>query len=126
MERTTQNIEGIPPAIGPYSHGVFASGRLFFTSGQLGLTADGNFAGDDVETQTRQACTNLRTLLESAGMSFGNVVKTTIFLKDMNDFPVVNKVYAEFVGDDPPARSTVEVARLPKDGLVEIEAIAVG
>ncbi len=124
MERDTHNTEGIPAAIGPYSHAAFA-GDLFFTSGQLGLLPDGTFAGEDVESQTRQACTNLKMLLEYAGLSLQNVVKTTIFLKDMNDFPVVNKIYAEFVGDDPPARSTVEVSRLPKDALVEIEMIAV-
>jgi 2-iminobutanoate/2-iminopropanoate deaminase len=123
MERKTHNSEGIPAAIGPYSHAAFA-GNLFFTSGQLGLLPDGSFAGEDVETQTRQACKNLQLLLQSAGLSFQNVVKSTIFLKNMDDFPIVNKVYGEFVGDDPPARSTVEVARLPKDGLVEIEIIA--
>lgn len=125
MERTIHNSDKLPPALGPYSHSVIAAGKLLFTSGMLGMDTNGNFVGDDVESQTRQACENLKQLLASAGLTFQNVVKTTIFLKDMNDFPKVNPIYGEYAGDAPPARSTVEVSRLPKDALVEIELVAV-
>ncbi|MBR3503083.1 MAG: RidA family protein [Clostridia bacterium] len=115
-----------PAAIGPYSQGI-AAGGMVFTSGQLGLDpATGDFAPGGIEAQTRQSLTNVKAVLEAAGADLGKVVKTTVFLKDMNDFAAMNKVYAEFFGEGGcPARSAVEVARLPKGGLVEIEAIAV-
>lgn len=115
-----------PSAIGPYSQGIAIDG-LVFTSGQLGLDpATGEFAPGGVEGQTRQSLANVKAVLEAAGSGMDKVVKTTVFLKDMNDFAAMNKVYAEFFSEGGcPARSAVQVARLPKDGLVEIEAIAV-
>lgn len=113
-----------PAPIGPYSQAVSWNG-LLFTAGQVALLPDGSFAGGDAGEQTRQALHNLATILEAGGSSLAGVLKTTIFLQDMNDFGAVNAVYAEFFGESAPARSTVQVARLPKDALVEIEAIAV-
>ena len=114
-----------PSAIGPYSQGI-ATDELVFTSGQLGLDpATGDFAPGGIEAQTRQSLANVKAVLEAAGCGLDKVVKTTVFLKDMNDFAAMNKVYAEFFGEGGcPARSAVQVARLPKDGLVEIEAVA--
>jgi 2-iminobutanoate/2-iminopropanoate deaminase len=124
MTRTTVSTPQAPAAIGPYSQAVSAGGFLF-CSGQLGLDpATGEFAGPDVETQAERALTNLRNVLDAAGCTFEDVVKTTIFLADMADFATVNSVYGRFVSDPPPARSTVEVAALPKGGRVEIEATA--
>ena len=115
-----------PSAIGPYSQGIAIDG-LVFTSGQLGLDPQtGDFAPGGVAAQTRQSLLNVKAVLEAAGSGLDRVVKTTVFLSDMNDFAEMNRVYAEFFGEGGcPARSAVEVARLPKDGLVEIEAIAV-
>ena len=116
--------EKAPKAIGPYSQGVKA-GCLFFISGQLGLIPEsGEFIQGGVEEQTKQSLINLKNILESQGYELEDVVKTTVFLKDMRDFPKMNAIYAEFFKLEPPARSTVEVADLPKGGLVEIEAIA--
>jgi 2-iminobutanoate/2-iminopropanoate deaminase len=115
--------EQAPHPIGPYSQAM-RFGDFIFTAGQIGLVPDGNLV-DGVAAQTRQALLNLRAVLQSGGASTDDVVKTTLFLRDMNDFAVVNQVYAEFFGDCAPARSTVEVARLPKDALFEIEAIAI-
>ena len=114
-----------PSAIGPYSQGI-ATDTLVFTSGQLGLDpATGDFAPGGIEAQTRQSLANVKAVLEAAGSGLDMVIKTTVFLKDMNDFAAMNKVYAEFFGEGGcPARSAVQVARLPKDGLVEIEAVA--
>jgi len=117
------NSENAPKALGPYSQGIKA-GCLIFLSGQLGLDPKTNdFAAGGVAEQTCQALTNLKHVIESGGSSMENVVKTTVFLKDMNDFQAMNAVYGEFFKSDPPARSTVQVAALPKNGLVEIEAI---
>jgi len=117
------NTENAPKALGPYSQGIKA-GCLIFLSGQLGLDPKTNdFAEGGVAEQTRQALTNLKHVIESGGSSLENVVKTTVFLKDMNDFQAMNAIYGEFFKTDPPARSTVQVAALPKNGLVEIEAI---
>jgi len=99
---------------------------MLFISGQIGMGADGAMAGDTVEAQARQVCANLLAVLEAAGMTARNLARTTIYLKDLNDFDAVNRVYGEMVGDEPPARSTIQVSRLPKDALVEIDAIAVG
>jgi 2-iminobutanoate/2-iminopropanoate deaminase len=123
--KTAINTAKAPAAVGPYSQAV-KTGNLVFTAGQLGLDpATGEFAGDDVAAQTRQAMENLRAILEAAGTSLDQIVKTTIFVADLADFQTVNAVYAEFFEHAPPARSTVEVAALPLGGLVEIEVIAV-
>lgn len=114
-----------PAAIGPYSQGVDGGG-IVITSGQLPIDpATGAFAEGGIAGQTRQSLENVRAILAQAGLGMENVVKTTVFLKDMNDFAAMNEVYAGFFPAEPPARSAVEVARLPKDALVEIEAIAV-
>jgi len=109
---------------GPYSPAVQA-GNLLFVSGQIPLTADGSIAGEDVTTQARQVFANLRTVLAQAEAGLAHVVKTTVFLKDLGDFADMNAVYAEAFGEHRPARSTVQVAKLPRDVRVEIEAIAV-
>lgn len=116
--------ENAPKAIGPYSVGVKA-GKMVFTAGQLGIDpGTGEFVTGGIEAQTRKALENVAAVLEAAGTSLDNVVKTTVFLKDMNDFGAMNGIYGEFFTGDFPARSAVQAARLPKDGLVEIEAIA--
>lgn len=117
-----------PAAIGPYvqARKVTLTGQLLFTSGQIALDpATGELVGgDDVAAQTRVCLANLDAILKEAGGSAAHVVKTTVFIKNMNDFGVINEIYASYFGDHKPARSCVEVARLPKDVLVEIEAIA--
>ena len=124
MPRSAISTPHAPGAIGPYSQAIRTDGYLF-CSGQLGLDpATGEFVAGDVGAQAEQALRNLTAVLEVAGLSFADVVKTTIFLADMADFATVNGVYARFVTDPPPARSTVAVAALPKSGRVEIEAIA--
>lgn len=110
-------------AIGPYSQGVI-SGDMFYSSGQIPLKADGELAQGGIAEQTHQVFTNLQAVLEEAGSSLQHVIKTTVFIKDMNDFAELNSIYASYFGDHKPARSTVEVARLPKDVKVEIEVIA--
>lgn len=109
---------------GPYSPAVHA-GKLLFVSGQIPLAADGSVAGEDIAAQTRQVFDNLKALLAQAETGLANVVKTTVFLKDLEDFAGMNAIYAQEFGDHRPARSTVQVARLPRDVRVEIEAIAV-
>ena len=111
------------PAVGPYSPAVGA-GDFVFISGQIPLDPDGKIVGYTPKDQTRKALENLGATLEAAGLTFANVVKTTIFIKDMDEFGAINDVYGEFFAEPYPARSTVEVARLPKDLHVEIEAIA--
>jgi 2-iminobutanoate/2-iminopropanoate deaminase len=124
MPRTAISTAQAPAAIGPYSQAICADGYLF-CSGQLGLDpATGDFVAGDVGAQAEQALRNLGAVLEAAGLTFEDVVKTTIFLADMADFAAVNGVYGRFVTDPPPARSTVAVAALPKGGRVEIEATA--
>ena len=113
-----------PQAIGPYSQAI-SFDNLVFCSGQIPLRPDGTLEQGDVATQTRQVLTNLKAVLTAAGSSLEDVVKTTVFLVDMGDFAAMNGVYAEFFREAPPARSTVQVARLPRDVRVEIEAIAV-
>jgi 2-iminobutanoate/2-iminopropanoate deaminase len=116
--------EKAPKAIGPYSVAV-RTGNLVFTSGQLGLDpATGVIVPGGIEAETRQALTNLQHVLADSGSGMERVLKTTVFLKDMADFPKMNAIYAEFFPENPPARSTVQVAALPKSGLVEIEAVA--
>lgn len=117
--------EKAPKAVGPYSLGI-QTGKFVFLSGQLGLNAEtGEFIAGDVSSQTKQALENLKYILESAGLTLENVVKTTVFLKDMTTFSEMNAVYAQYFSNEPPARSTIEVAALPKNGLVEIDAIAI-
>jgi 2-iminobutanoate/2-iminopropanoate deaminase len=115
-----------PGAIGPYSQAV-AADPFIFTSGQLPIDpATGKFAGMSIEEQTRQSLENISAVLRAAGLSMDAIVKTTVFLSDMENFAAMNKIYAEFFSEGSyPARSAVEVARLPKDALVEIEAVAV-
>ena len=116
---------GAPKAIGPYSQAVKA-GRFLFLSGQLPLDPEtGNISGDGIKTQTRQAIENIKSILASAGASLSDVVKTTVFLKDIGHFPEMNQVYQQYFATDAPARSCVEVSRLPKDVLIEIESIAI-
>jgi len=113
-----------PAAIGPYSQAVRA-GDLLFVSGQISLDPEtGAIVGDTPTEQLRRAMQSMQAILASAGLGFSNVVKTTIYLKDMNDFAEVNEVYGQYFPSDPPARATVEVSRLPKDVLVEVDAIA--
>lgn len=114
-----------PAPIGPYSQGIKASGSFLFLSGQIALGMDGEMHGNNAAEQTVQVLANISALLSAANCSPDNVVKTTIYLKDMNDFASVNAVYGEFFRKSKPARSTVEVARLPKDALVEIEVVAI-
>lgn len=116
--------ENAPGAIGPYSQAVRA-GNMVFCSGQIPIDpATGEFVSDDVAGQTEQVLKNLSAVLEAAGTNLNNVVKTTVFLADMNDFPVMNEVYSRFFSENKPARATVQAARLPKDARVEIECIA--
>jgi len=124
MKQVVQT-DNAPKPIGPYSQAIIAQGKFIFISGQIPLTPDGNLAGDDIQTQTRQAILNIKAILESLGASLKNVVKTTVLLKDLNHFSEMNKVYEEFFGDINPARAAFQVARLPKDVLIEIDAIAV-
>lgn len=113
-----------PAAIGPYSQAVVV-GDMIFTSGMIPIIPEtGELETGDIKTQARQAIKNLITLLEESGSNAASVIKTTVFIKNMNDFAAVNEVYAEFFTDNYPARSCVEVARLPKDVLIEIEAVA--
>jgi 2-iminobutanoate/2-iminopropanoate deaminase len=124
MERKVVSTADAPQAIGPYSQAI-AIGDLVFCSGQIPLTPQGIVVEGDITTQTRQVLTNLKYVLASASSSLGQVVKTTVFLADLGEFKAMNDVYTEFFPDAPPARSTVQVARLPRDVRVEIEAIAV-
>ncbi|MEZ0118087.1 UNVERIFIED_ORG: 2-iminobutanoate/2-iminopropanoate deaminase [Heyndrickxia coagulans] len=112
-----------PAAIGPYAQGVVA-GNLFFSSGQIPLRPDGTLVEGSIEAQARQVMENLKAVLEEAGASFDTVVKTTVFIQNMDDFAKINDVYGSYFTDHKPARSCVEVARLPKNAGVEIEVIA--
>ena len=125
MQKTVIASEKAPKAIGPYSVAIRA-GELVFTSGQLGLDPhSGNLVQGGIEAETRQVLTNLRHVLLDSGSDLAAVIKTTVFLKDMADFPKMNAVYAEFFPENPPARSTVQVAALPKGGAIEIEVVAI-
>lgn len=112
-----------PAAIGPYSQAI-VSGNMLYTSGQIPINPATGEIPEGVEAQARQALTNVKNLIEASGASIDNVVKTSVFIKDMNDFAEINEIYAEFFTEPYPARSCVEVARLPKDVLLEIETIA--
>ena len=111
-----------PAAIGPYSQAI-VSGNMLYASGQIPINPATGEIPEGVEAQARQALTNVKNLIEAAGGSIDNVVKTSVFIKDMNDFAKINEIYAEFFTEPYPARSCVEVARLPKDVLLEIETI---
>ncbi|WP_042479091.1 RidA family protein [Bacillus ndiopicus] len=112
-----------PAAIGPYAQGMIVN-NMFYSSGQIPLTASGELVDGDIVDQTNQVFENLKAVLAEAGSSLNQVVKTTVFIKDMNEFAALNEVYASHFGEHKPARSTVEVARLPRDVKVEIEVIA--
>ncbi|MTV50686.1 reactive intermediate/imine deaminase [Heliobacillus mobilis] len=112
-----------PKAIGPYSQGV-KMGNLIFTSGQLPIDPKTGIMAEDIREATQQSLDNVKAILEAAGASLSNVVKTTVFLRDMNDFTAMNEVYATYFPSNPPSRSAVQVARLPKDAVIEIEAVA--
>ena len=124
MSKSTIQTAKAPAAIGPYSQAIRVNGFIY-TSGQLGLNPDTGELVEGVQEQTHQALKNLQAILQEEGLDLNHIVKTTVFLNDMNDFTAVNEVYATYFSGSFPARSAVEVARLPKDGLVEIEAIAV-
>lgn len=112
-----------PAAIGPYSQAIKANGFLFI-SGQIPLTPNGELAGDDIKAQTKQVLKNLKSILKEADLSLKDTVKTTIFLKNMDDFSIVNEIYEQAFKEHKPARSTIEISKLPKDVLIEIELIA--
>lgn len=114
---------GAPSAIGPYSQGI-DTGSLVFVAGQIGREAQSGDLADGVEAQTREACKNIAAILDAAGLTWADVVKTTCFLADIADFDAFNGVYKTFVGDPPPARSTFAVKDLPRGARVEVEAIA--
>lgn len=122
MKKIVQT-EFAPQPIGPYSQGIVAEGKFLFVSGQIPLKPDGTLAGDDIVSQTRQSILNIKAIVESVGATLDNVVKTTVLLSDMNNFAAMNEVYNEFFGKSKPARAAYQVARLPKDVLIEIEAI---
>ena len=125
MANQVIHTENAPAAIGPYSQAVKA-GNLLFVSGQVPFVPETmEIVEGDVKAQTAQSLKNLQAILKEAGADFSNVVKTTVFIKDMNEFALINEVYAEYFGENKPARACVEVARLPKDVKVEIELIAV-
>ncbi|HLG81879.1 MAG TPA: RidA family protein [Bradyrhizobium sp.] len=121
--KTVVKTGNAAPAAGPYSQAI-GTDALVFASGQLPIDPASGEMPNGIEAQTRQSLANLAAVLEAGGASLGTVVKTTVFLKNMSDFAVMNGIYAEHFKEAPPARSTIEVARLPKDALVEIEAIA--
>jgi 2-iminobutanoate/2-iminopropanoate deaminase len=117
------STENAPSAIGPYSQAI-KTGNMVFVSGQIPIDpATGSFVSDEIAEQTEQVLKNLSAVLEAAGSSLNNVVKTTVFLADMNDFAVMNEIYAKYFSENKPARATVQAARLPRDARVEIEAI---
>lgn len=125
MLREAISTNKAPAAIGPYSQAVRATGNFLFLSGQVALDADGKFVGGAVADQTKQAMENVGNVLAEAGLTYENIVKTTIFLSSMDHFVAVNEVYGSYFSSKPPARSTVAVAGLPKGADVEIETIAV-
>jgi 2-iminobutanoate/2-iminopropanoate deaminase len=123
MSNRIVQSKNAPAAIGPYSQAITA-GNLLFTSGQLGLNPETGVLPEGIEEQTKQSLKNVQAILEEAGFQKTDVIKTVVFLKNMSDFSAVNEIYAGFFGDHKPARSCVEVAQLPKGGLVEIEVVA--
>ena len=125
MEKLIISTNNAPAAIGPYSQAVKV-GNLLYTSGQLAINpTTGELINDDIKKATTQSLDNVKAILEEAGTSLDKVVKTLVFLKDMNDFAAMNEVYAQYFSTNPPARSCVQAGKLPKDALVEIEVIAI-
>jgi 2-iminobutanoate/2-iminopropanoate deaminase len=112
-----------PAAIGPYSQGMVVN-NVFYSSGQIPLTASGEMVSAEIEAQTHQVFANVKAVLEAANATFETVIKTTLFIKNMDDFPIINGIYETYFSNHKPARSCVEVARLPKDALIEMEVIA--
>lgn len=125
MTREPLSTNAAPGAIGPYSQAIKASGNFLFCSGQIPLTPDGQLVTGDVAEQTKQVMKNIEGVLTAAGLDFGNIVKTTIYLSSMSHFVTVNEIYGAYFNDEPPARSTVAVAGLPRNVDVEIEVLAV-
>ena len=126
MTREIISTPNAPAAIGPYSQGIKFSGTLVYTAGQLSIDpTTGELKGTTASEQTEQVLKNISAILEAAGTSLSNIVKATVFLKNMEDFAEMNKVYMKYIPNSPPARSAFEIARLPKDALVEIECLAV-
>ena len=123
MKKEVINTNNAPGAIGPYSQGIVV-GDFVYTSGQIPINPATGVMETDIKLATKQSMENVKAILEAAGTSLENVVKTSIFLKDLNDFAVVNEVYGTYFNENPPARSCVQVAKLPKDAVIEIEAIA--
>lgn len=124
MAKVTIHAPEAPAAVGPYVHAVKANGFVF-TSGQLGLNPEDGTLPEGIEAQTEQSLKNVGAVLKAAGLGYEDVIKTTIFVADMNDFATVNEIYSKYFTGEAPARSCVQAAKLPKGGLVEIEAIAV-
>lgn len=126
MGKTVIKTDGAPEAIGPYSQGIVVeSRRLVFTAGQIPLDPNtGTLVDGDIEVQTARVLDNIKAIVEAAGSDLRKVVKTTVFLKDMNDFTKMNQVYETYFGDTPPARSAIEAARLPKDVLIMVDCVA--
>lgn len=123
MSKKVISTEKAPAAIGPYSQGIKA-GNLVFTSGQLPINPENGVMPETIEEQTKQSLENVKAILEAEGLSMGKVIKTTVFLSDMNNFAKMNDIYKDYFKEAAPSRSAVQVARLPKDALIEIEAIA--
>lgn len=123
MNKKVISTTNAPAAIGPYSQAVEVNGFVY-ASGQVPFVPATGEIPEGIEAQAKQALTNVQSIMEAAGLTMANIVKTTVFIKDMNDFAKVNEVYASFFEGDYPARSCVEVARLPKDVLIEVEVIA--
>ncbi|UOF92788.1 RidA family protein [Fodinisporobacter ferrooxydans] len=124
MQMKKIHSDQAPAAIGPYSQAIQA-GPFLFTSGQIPLNVEGELVSGDIRQQTHQVFRNLQAVLEAAGLSLNDAVKATVFLSNMDEFPIVNEIYAEYFGEHKPARSTVEVSRLPKNVGIEIELVAV-
>ncbi len=126
MDKKIVQSDNAPRPIGPYSQGVITPPGLLFTAGQIPIDpATGELVQGDIKAQTRQVLENLKSVLTAGGTSLRAVVKTTVFLKDLKDFVLMNEVYSEYFQESPPARSAVEVSRIPKDAKVEIEAVAI-
>lgn len=123
VERTVVSTKKAPGAIGPYSQGIKV-GEFVFTSGQLPMDPETGELVDDIKEATKRSLDSVKAILEEAGSSMENIIKTTIFVKDLDDFAAVNEVYGTYFNEEPPARSCVQVAKIPKDAKVEIEAIA--
>lgn len=126
MTRKIIRTDQAPAPVGPYNQAIAASGQMIFVAGQIPLNPSSTIVGEDVSQQTTQVMANLKAILEAAGAKFSDIVKTTVFLANMNDFAAMNTVYSKYFDESSaPARACVEVSRLPKDVLVEIECIAV-